>query len=148
MRTQRGERIRRCSPMASACSCCSTPDVSGCSSKMPPSCSTITWRRCLCAPRLLTERAQMLLDLEECQLVLVDYQSRLMPNIHESEAVLRNAMRLARVAQALQVPTWGTEENAAGLGENPQELRALCRKTLAKMHFSACADGLVELLRP
>ncbi len=90
----------------------------------------------------------MLLDLEECQLVLVDYQSRLMPNIHESEAVLRNAMRLARVAQALQVPTWGTEENAAGLGENPQELRALCRKTLAKMHFSACADGLVELLRP
>jgi nicotinamidase-related amidase len=90
----------------------------------------------------------MLLDLEECQLVLVDYQSRLMPNIHESEAVLRNAMRLARIAQALQVPTWGTEENAAGLGENPQELRALCRKTLAKMHFSACADGLVELLRP
>lgn len=90
----------------------------------------------------------MLLDLDECQLVLVDYQSRLMPNIHEGEAVLRNALRLARAAQALQVPTWGTEENPAGLGENPQELKALCRKTLAKMHFSACADGLTELLRP
>ena len=28
------------------------------------------------------------------------------------------------------------------------ELRALCRKTLPKMHFSAVADGLVDLLRP
>ena len=28
------------------------------------------------------------------------------------------------------------------------ELKALCRKTLVKMHFSACADGLTELLRP
>jgi nicotinamidase-related amidase len=90
----------------------------------------------------------MLMDAEESQLVLVDYQSRLMPFIHESEAVLRNAMRLGRVAQVLGIPVWGTEENPAGLGENPPDLRALCRKTLAKMHFSACEDGLTELLRP
>jgi nicotinamidase-related amidase len=90
----------------------------------------------------------MLLDAEECQLLLVDYQARLMPSIHEADFVLANAMRLARVAQALHVPTWGTEENPSGLGENPPELKALCRQTLAKMHFSACADGLVPLLRP
>lgn len=90
----------------------------------------------------------MLLDAEECQLLLVDYQGRLMPSIHEAGLVLANAMRLARVAQALEVPVWGTEENPAGLGENPPELKALCRRTLAKMHFSACADGLVPLLRP
>jgi nicotinamidase-related amidase len=90
----------------------------------------------------------MLLDAGESQLVLVDYQERLMPFIFDNEAVLLNAMRLARVAQALQVPVWGTEENPRGLGENPPELRALCRKTLAKMHFSACADGLTEILRP
>jgi nicotinamidase-related amidase len=90
----------------------------------------------------------MLLDAEQCQLVLVDYQARLMPSIHEGELVLANAMRLARVAQALEIPVWGTEENPAGLGENPPELKALCRRTLAKMHFSACADGLVSLLRP
>lgn len=71
-----------------------------------------------------------------------------MPFIHERETVLLNGMRLARVAQALQVPAWGTEENPQGLGGNPPEMKALCRKTLAKMHFSACADGLVELLRP
>lgn len=90
----------------------------------------------------------MLLDVEDCQLVLVDYQSRLMPAIHEGPQVLANAMRLARMAQLLGVATWGTEQNPSRLGENPAELRALCRKTLAKMHFSACADGLVDLLRP
>lgn len=90
----------------------------------------------------------MLLDHEECQLVLVDYQARLMPAIHESEAVLRNAMRLAQLAQLFEVPAWGTEQNPARLGENPSELKALCRKTLSKMHFGACADGLAELLRP
>jgi nicotinamidase-related amidase len=90
----------------------------------------------------------MLLDADESQLVLVDYQSRLMPFIHEGELVLRNALRLGQLAQLLEVPAWGTEENPAGLGENPAELRALCRKTLAKMHFSAVQDGLAQLLRP
>lgn len=90
----------------------------------------------------------MLLDHEECQLVLVDYQARLMPAIHDGQAVLRNAMRLAQLAQLFDVPAWGTEQNPARLGENPGELKALCRKTLSKMHFGACADGLAELLRP
>ncbi len=89
----------------------------------------------------------MLMDPEESQLLLVDYQARLMPAIHESEMVLRNALRLARMAQALEVPAWGTEQNPARLGENPAELKALCRQTLAKMHFSGCPDGLAELLR-
>ena len=90
----------------------------------------------------------MLLDVDDSQLVLVDYQARLMPSIHESQLVLANALRLARLAQLMDVPVWGTEENPAALGENAPELRALCRKTLAKMHFSAVADGLGELLRP
>jgi nicotinamidase-related amidase len=90
----------------------------------------------------------MLLDADESQLVLVDYQARLLPAIHEGPAVLANAMRLAQMAQALGVPAWGTEQNPDKLGQNPAELRALCRKTLAKMHFSAVADGLADWLRP
>jgi hypothetical protein len=70
-----------------------------------------------------------------------------MPSIHEGELVLRNALRLGRLAQLLEVPAWGTEENPAGLGENPAELRALCRTTLPKMHFNAVEDGLTQLLR-
>jgi nicotinamidase-related amidase len=89
----------------------------------------------------------MLLDADESQLLLVDYQSRLMPSIHEGDLVLGNALRLGRLAKLLEVPAWGTEENPAGLGENPPELRALCRSTLAKMHFDAVGDGLGALLR-
>jgi len=90
----------------------------------------------------------MLLDASESQLVLIDYQERLMPVIFEGPAVLANAVRLARAAQLLDVPVWGTEQNPSRLGGNDPALRALCRKTLAKMHFSAAEEGLGEWLRP
>lgn len=90
----------------------------------------------------------MLLDALESQLVLVDYQERLMPAIADGPAVLANARRLAQAARALDVPVWGTEQNPSRLGPNDPALRALCRKTLAKMHFSAAEEGLGEWLRP
>ncbi|KRC20771.1 isochorismatase family protein [Acidovorax sp. Root217] len=90
----------------------------------------------------------MLLDASESQLVLVDYQERLMPAIAEGAAVLANARRLAQIAQLLEVPVWGTEQNPSRLGPNDPALRALCAKTLAKMHFSAAEEGLGEWLRP
>ena len=90
----------------------------------------------------------MLLDATESQLVLVDYQERLMPAIFEGPAVLANARRLAQVARLLQVPVWGTEQNPSRLGPNDAELRALCQRTLAKMQFGAAEEGLVEWLRP
>ncbi|WP_198969001.1 isochorismatase family protein [Xylophilus sp. ASV27] len=90
----------------------------------------------------------MLLDASESQLVLVDYQERLMPAIHDAAAVLANARRLADAAQMLDVPLWGTEQNPSRLGPNPAEWRGRCRRILAKMHFSACEEGLGEWLRP
>ena len=94
----------------------------------------------------------MLLDADESQLVLVDYQVRLMPAIFENELVIANAVRLARMAQALEVPVWGTTENTDKLGPNMPEIQAAIEaaggKTLAKMHFSAVADGLGDWLRP
>lgn len=90
----------------------------------------------------------MLIDAQESQLVLVDYQTRLMPALAEGPQVLANALRLAQAAKLLQVPAWATEQNPSGLGHNPPELKALCRDTLVKMHFSACEEGLSEWLRP
>ncbi|SEA55707.1 isochorismatase family protein [Acidovorax soli] len=90
----------------------------------------------------------MLLDASESQLVLVDYQERLMPAIFEGPAVLANALRLAQVARLMEVPVWGTEQNPSRLGGNDTALRALCQNTLAKMHFSAAEEGLGEWLRP
>ncbi len=45
----------------------------------------------------------MLLDADDSQLVLVDYQLRLMPAIFESQQVIANAVRLARLAAALRM---------------------------------------------
>ena len=90
----------------------------------------------------------MLLEADECQLVLIDFQTRLMPAIHGGSEVVAQALRLAKAAALLDVPVWGTEQNPAGLGENDPQLKALCRRTLAKSHFSAVADGLADWLRP
>ncbi len=94
----------------------------------------------------------MLLELDDSQLLLVDYQARLMPAIHEGPAVLANASRLAQMARLLQVPAFVTEENPDSLGGTVPELQALITqaggKSFAKMSFSAVADGLAELLRP
>ena len=90
----------------------------------------------------------MLLDDQDSQLVLVDYQARLMPAIFEGELVLANAMRLAQAAHWMEVPTFGTEQNPEKLGQNPAAMRELCRRTMLKMSFSACPDGLIDLIKP
>ena len=94
----------------------------------------------------------MLLDADDSQLVLVDYQTRLMPVIFENEIVIANAVRLARMARLMEVPMWGTAQNPDKLGQNLPEIQSIIDsaggKTMAKMHFSAAADGLIEWLRP
>lgn len=90
----------------------------------------------------------MLLDASDSQLVLVDYQTRLMPAIFEGDRVLANALILARMAHALAVPVWGTEQIPSKLGSNPPELKALCHKTLSKSSFSAAEAGLISWLKP
>jgi len=90
----------------------------------------------------------MLLQAEESQLVLIDYQARLMPAMSEGTLVLANAARLAQAAKLLQIPLFGTEQNPSRLGENAAEIKALCQQTLSKMHFSAVDEGLSEWLRP
>lgn len=90
----------------------------------------------------------MLLDAAESQLVLVDYQIRLLPAIFEGAAVVANAVRLGHLARLMGVPVWGTEQNPSRLGESAPEVRALCDRRLSKMHFSAVEEGLGEWLRP
>ena len=89
----------------------------------------------------------MILDLDDSQLVLVDYQQKLMPAIHDHAAVLANAVRLAQVARLLQVPAFGSEQTPRGLGPPVAELRALLGQVVPKMSSSA-AEALMPRLRP
>lgn len=89
----------------------------------------------------------MLLSSSESQLVLIDYQTRLLPSIFEGNLVMAQALKLAQIAKLLRVPTIGTEQNPDGLGHNDPALKAFCAQTLVKTHFDACAEGLGDLLR-
>ncbi len=89
----------------------------------------------------------MLLDASRSQLVLVDFQSRLMPAIFEVEATLRNAVLLGRFARLVGVPSVATEQCPEKLGPNAIEIRELSDHTLSKTHFGAVADGLSDRLR-
>ena len=94
----------------------------------------------------------MLLDAQECQLVLMDYQARLMPVMLDPAAIVANAARLAQVAALMQVPVIATEQNPSRLGPTVAGLQAALRqaraRTLSKMQFSAVEEGLGEWLRP
>jgi nicotinamidase-related amidase len=86
------------------------------------------------------------IDVNRCALVLVDYQAKLMPAIHDAEDVVRCAVLLAEAGHVLGIRVVGTEQNPKGLGPNVDDVRVRCDATVAKMHFDACEDGLVEEL--
>lgn len=86
------------------------------------------------------------IDAGASALVLVDFQARLLPAIHDADNVLARALMLARVAKVLGIPVLGTEENPKGLGPNVDDIRDLCTVTIPKTRFDACADGLLEAL--
>jgi nicotinamidase-related amidase len=90
----------------------------------------------------------MLLDAAKSLLLLVDHQQRLMPAIHEGEAVIANALRLAQLARALGIPIVGTEQSPRSLGPIVATLRELCDEVLEKTRFDGCADGLIARLQP
>ncbi len=84
---------------------------------------------------------------ESCALVLVDYQTRLMPAIHGGEHIVPRALLMAQAAGILDIPVLGTEQNPPGLGANDPAIRAACQVTLSKTHFDATEDGLLEALQ-
>ena len=87
------------------------------------------------------------IDRDRTVLVLVDYQERLMPTIHDAQRVVDEAVFLAEAARLMRVRVLGTEQNPAGLGPNVAAVRDRCERTLAKMHFDACGDGLIDAMQ-
>jgi nicotinamidase-related amidase len=89
----------------------------------------------------------MLLDADDCHLLLIDVQRQLLPAIADHAAVLANLQRLARAARLLDVPSTATEHNPQGLGPLDDALRPLVDTVVPKMVFSA-AEVLQPRLRP
>ncbi len=80
-----------------------------------------------------------LMDAGRSRLVIIDFQARLMPAIHDGPRLVANARRLVDAALLLGVPVLMTEENPAGLGTTVAEL-AGAGPVIAKMSFDSCGE--------
>ena len=88
----------------------------------------------------------MLMKAEQSTLLLIDVQEKLMPAISHGDEVVDRSIVLATIAGLMEVPVLGTEQMPDKLGHNVEAIRELCNTTLAKHHFDACPDGLVDQL--
>ncbi len=82
----------------------------------------------------------MLLQASDSTLLIVDMQGRLMPAIHDGDAVVAANAKLARAARLLDVPVVATEHHSKMLGVTVAPLAELVRSTFQKMHFSAARE--------
>ena len=74
-------------------------------------------------------------------LLVVDFQSRLMPVIHEGANAVRNANRLIGAAKLFGIPRLFTEQNARGLGATVDEIPVEKDWLIHKQFFDACREN-------
>jgi nicotinamidase-related amidase len=80
------------------------------------------------------------IDPKRSILLVVDFQSRLMPAIHDGETAVQNANRLIDAAKLLGVPRLFTEQNAKGLGPTVGEIAIENDRLVHKQFFDACRE--------
>jgi nicotinamidase-related amidase len=71
------------------------------------------------------EIARQPLVAEQCALVVVDIQEKLLPPIFQKEQLVRNAKLLIRAAGVLKIPAIATTQYAKGLGKTAEEIASL-----------------------
>ena len=86
----------------------------------------------------LTDSARRPLVAEQCALVVVDIQEKLLPPIFEKERLVRNSQLLIRLANILRMPTLLTTQYCKGLGQVVPEISSLLpnAKSMDKLEFS------------
>ena len=84
----------------------------------------------------------MLMRVETSCLLVVDFQERLMPAIHQADVVVANGAWLIQIAQRLGVPVLASEQYPQGLGHTVAAIRNLLPADafMEKTHFSCAAD--------
>jgi nicotinamidase-related amidase len=80
------------------------------------------------------------IDPKRSLLLVVDLQSRLMPAIHDSERVIRNANRLITASKYCGVSRLFTEQNAKGLGPTTGSVPVETDRLVHKQFFDACRE--------
>ena len=96
------------------------------------------------------EMARRPLDAEQCALVVIDIQEKLLPPIFQKEQLLRNAQLLIRAAAILKIPALVSTQYSKGLGGTVAEISSLLAGTesIDKTLFSCFgSDAFCSLLK-
>jgi nicotinamidase-related amidase len=72
-----------------------------------------------------TEIARRPLESDQCALVVVDIQEKLLPPIFQKEQLVRNSQLLIRSAKALKIPAILSTQYAKALGQTVPEIASL-----------------------
>jgi nicotinamidase-related amidase len=72
-----------------------------------------------------TEIARRPLEAEQCALLVIDIQEKLLPPIFEKERLVKNAQLLIRLAGILKMPCVLSTQYAQGLGQTVREIASL-----------------------
>jgi nicotinamidase-related amidase len=81
------------------------------------------------------------IDPARSLLLIVDFQSRLMPSIDSSADAVRNTGRLIEMAKLAEVPRLFTEQNPKGLGPTVEQLPVEQDRLVVKQSFDACREA-------
>src|SRR5437763_16116867 len=96
------------------------------------------------------EIARRPLDAEQCALLVVDIQEKLLPPIFQKEQLVRNSKLLIRAAGVLKIPALVSTQYSKGLGPTVPEIASLLPETEAidKDRFSCFgSDAFCTLLK-
>lgn len=90
----------------------------------------------------------MLMDADNCVLLVVDVQERLLPHIEGWQRVLESAVWLVGVAGRVGVPVAATEQYPKGIGPTHADIKALLPTGAIgeKMDFSCVSAGCLPPL--
>jgi nicotinamidase-related amidase len=97
-----------------------------------------------------SEMARRPLEAEQCALIVVDMQEKLLPPIWEKERLVKNIQLLIRLAGILKIPALLTTQYAKGLGNTVPAVAEMLPNTQAidKLMFSCFgSDAFCSMLK-
>ena len=96
------------------------------------------------------EMARRPLEAEQCALIVVDMQEKLLPPIWEKERLVRNVQLLIRLAGIVKIPALVSTQYAKGLGNTVPDIASMLpdTKPIDKLMFSCFgSDVFCSLLK-
>ena len=84
----------------------------------------------------------MLLNRNQCCLLVIDIQEKLTPSIYQHELLIKHCSRIINITNDLDIPIILSEQYPKGLGHTVSDLNQLIQPDvyLEKLHFSCTAD--------